>query len=360
MPSLLSVALMKNSLNHALRRWHVITHTFRKIHPHNATGILSVSALLMTSLFADNGFAKPLPKCGYIASYSTEYSWQRSLENGLLPTLKNACDTHIFYMDAKKIHRASTLAQKGLEAKQFIDKLNPALVIFSDDDAVREVLINYYKDSDIPAVFCGINDSATNYGLPFANTTGMTEKSNFQHALETLSKMQPFSNKIAYVTGYGRSEMKNGENFGKAAKALGLKSDVIHLHNEQEWETTYKRINQSHDIDMIVLDSFQSIDHWDSTKNLTFIPQYQTKPLISFNAWMLPYVNLGFIKSAEEQGRWAAMSAIEILDGVHPSEIPIVPNQQFDYWVNQNTFTQFPQLKVSEEFQVYQPPTEQP
>lgn len=49
---------------------------------------------------------------------------------------------------------------------------------------------------------------------------------------------------------------------------------------------------------------------------------------------MMPYSAIGITKIPDEQGSWAAQAAIEILNGMAPSEIAIVPNQNFQLWTN--------------------------
>ncbi|RLW65124.1 MAG: hypothetical protein B6D70_04800 [gamma proteobacterium symbiont of Stewartia floridana] len=49
---------------------------------------------------------------------------------------------------------------------------------------------------------------------------------------------------------------------------------------------------------------------------------------------MMPYSVLGFTKIPEEHGEWAAKAALAILDGVAPTDIPIVSNRKWEIWVN--------------------------
>jgi len=42
---------------------------------------------------------------------------------------------------------------------------------------------------------------------------------------------------------------------------------------------------------------------------------------------MAPFVLVGYMKSGEEQGAWAARTALEILNGKSPAEIPVVENK---------------------------------
>ncbi|MCP4577870.1 MAG: hypothetical protein GY846_16475 [Deltaproteobacteria bacterium] len=46
------------------------------------------------------------------------------------------------------------------------------------------------------------------------------------------------------------------------------------------------------------------------------------------------YALLGYLKVPEEQGNWSARTALKILDGTAPSDIPIVKNTQGALVVN--------------------------
>ena len=48
----------------------------------------------------------------------------------------------------------------------------------------------------------------------------------------------------------------------------------------------------------------------------------------------MPYTILGVTKIPEEHGQWAAKTALRILDGMSPTDIPIVANNQRDIWIN--------------------------
>ena len=49
---------------------------------------------------------------------------------------------------------------------------------------------------------------------------------------------------------------------------------------------------------------------------------------------MMPFSTIGFTKIPQEHGEWAAQTAIEILKGKSPHEIPIVANRDWDLWLN--------------------------
>ena len=50
---------------------------------------------------------------------------------------------------------------------------------------------------------------------------------------------------------------------------------------------------------------------------------------------MAPYALLSIAKSSEEQGVWAATTAVKILDGAKPSDIPITANKKGEIYLNQ-------------------------
>ena len=50
---------------------------------------------------------------------------------------------------------------------------------------------------------------------------------------------------------------------------------------------------------------------------------------------MMPYAVFGLTKVAQEQGRWAARTALAIMNGQSPAEITVTQNQQTRMYMNQ-------------------------
>ena len=296
---------------------------------------------------------RALPKCAYIASYEPSYAWQAELESGLRPLLSPHCQIDTFYMNSKKLLDEVALKQRAEDAHQFIQAFAPDLLIFSDDNAVKEVLMPYYRDSALPAVFCGVNESGKAYGLPYQNTTGMIEKSNFGAVLQTLQKMTSLNHQIVYLSSTGVTEKRNIQFFEEALTKEHLLGYGIETRDEKAWQEAFIKLNQDDKVDLIVLGSYKPFKTWNRDANLAFIAKHQTKPLVAIQPWMLAYANLGITKSAKEQGEWAALTSLEILNGLKPAQIPIVPNHQFDTWVNASTAKQFPNLRIPRNFQPY-------
>ena len=64
-------------------------------------------------------------------------------------------------------HKTEALIKSAAtKAKAVIDELKPDIVIASEDNASKYLIMPLYKNSSIPFVFCGVNFSADAYGFP--------------------------------------------------------------------------------------------------------------------------------------------------------------------------------------------------
>jgi len=78
-------------------------------------------------------------------------------------------------MDTKRNKNIDFIKAQALKAKNLIEKVKPDIVLTSDDNAAKFLIVPYFKDSKIPFIFSGVNWTAEKYGFPFKNVTGMIE-----------------------------------------------------------------------------------------------------------------------------------------------------------------------------------------
>jgi ABC-type uncharacterized transport system substrate-binding protein len=57
-------------------------------------------------------------------------------------------------------------------------------------------------------------------------------------------------------------------------------------------------------------------------------------PVFTCDDFMMVYAVFGLTKIAKEQGEWAARTALQILDGQSPAQIPVTRNTQTAAWIN--------------------------
>lgn len=267
----------------------------------------------------------------YIDSYHEGYEWSDGITRGVVETLKDkGVELKIFRMDTKRNTEESFMKQKALEAKSVIEKFNPDVVITSDDNVFKYLVMPYYKDADLPFVFCGLNWDASVYDAPYNNTAGMVEISPTMQIINNL-KNYARGDKVSYLAGDVLSARKEAENY---RKVFNLSFIEMYAKDFSEWKTMFLGLQDTSDI--VILFNNAGIDNWDEKVAKEFVLSSSKIPSGTINEWMMNYSVLGIIKSPEEQGKWSAEAALRILDGEHPSDIPIAKNKRGDLMLNLN------------------------
>ena len=270
-------------------------------------------------------------RCVYISSYHKGYAWSDGVERGLLKTLDGKCDITTFEMNSKRRKDEDSIRQAALEAKQLIDGLQPDVVIASDDNASKYLIVPHYKDADIPFVFCGVNWTVEQYGFPFANVTGMIEVAAIEPMFEKAAAITGKIRHAFYIGADTLTERKNLARFENAAQQSNIKISSRLVLTMSEWIEAYKLAQQA---DLIIVGSNAGISDWDAAAVQNEIVPVSATLSATNHGWMMPYTMFGMTKVPEEHGEWAGRVAIEIINGTKPSDIPIIPNRNFDLIVN--------------------------
>lgn len=288
-----------------------------------------ISAVLAT--FSQIAFATG-KKCLHISSYSLNYEWTAGVDAAVWKKLNGHCaESKTFTLDGKV--RPEQVSQKALEAKALIDNMNPDVVIVSDDLAVQYVLQAFYKDSKIPFVFCGLNWSASEYGLPYSNATGMIEINAIDVAVTELMHLLPSAKNGICIAEPSETGKKICSRF---AQILGKFSVSI----KQSFPTTYalweKDFLSSQQLgnDFVLLPLVHGVKNFDFEKAKLLVESRTRKISVSVYKWMVPYSILSFVTTPAEQGEYAGAVAAKILTGSKPLDFPIVTNRKWELLVN--------------------------
>jgi ABC-type uncharacterized transport system substrate-binding protein len=277
----------------------------------------------------------------YIDSYDAGFEWVQGITEGLLDGLniqsdmqgvldqsKSPVQLKIFHMDTKRNSSLESIQAAAIDAKALISSWRPDIVIASDDNASKYLIAPYYKDSEIPFVFCGINWDASEYGFPFSNVTGMIEV-NLVPDLIKILRINARGDRIGVLTIDRFSQRKDTEFMAQFFN-LEVKSEYVRTF--EEWKAAYVRMQQ--DVDMLIVGVVPDVEGWDDQEAETFVREHARIPSGSWDRWMLPVALVGVVKSPQEQGRWAARTALEILNGKSPSSIPITTNTEAKVYLN--------------------------
>ena len=272
-------------------------------------------------------------RCVYISSYHKGYAWSDGVERGLLKTLDGHCDVTSFDMDTKRQKDEASVKLAALEARKLIEEIQPDVVIASDDNASKYLIVPYYKDAAIPFVFCGVNWTVEQYGYPFSNVTGMIEVAAIEPMLDKATAIVGKISHAYYIGADTLTEAKNLKRFISAGRKNNTRITSRLVQTMDAWIEAYREAQQS---DLVIIGSHAGIEDWNEESVVNAIRPVSSTLSATNHGWMMPYTMFGMTKVPEEHGEWAAKVAIEIINGTRPSDIPIIPNRNFDIIVNQS------------------------
>ena len=129
----------------------------------------------------------------------------------------------IIHMDTKRNPSEEFNRAAALRAKEVIESFRPDVVTTSDDNAAQYLIMPYYKDAELPFVFCGLNWDASTYGLPYANVTGMVEVSPIPQILRLLRSYAK-GDRIGYLTEDTTTKRKELEYHGDCSASTTTRS----------------------------------------------------------------------------------------------------------------------------------------
>ena len=293
-------------------------------------GILTVLLVLARVSFADGLKDK---KILFVNSYHEGYPWSDGISKGIGAALDKAgVDWVAVSMDTKRNNNEEYKTAAGLRIKQEAEMFKPDLIIAADDNAAKYAVVPYFKNTSIPVVFCGINWDSSAYGFPCSNVTGMLEVALIPQLLETLEQ---------YAVGerlgiLGADNLSNQKEVANYKKNFGLQFEKeVFVDNLASWKEEYLKMQDTVDILILAPPSFLA-DSSPAEKKETvdFIKKNTKIPSGCVEDWIMPYSLVGFTKNAEEQGFWAAQTALQILNGTPVADIPVATNTKGDLYLN--------------------------
>jgi len=290
----------------------------------------TIACLLLLSSI--NSFAEDYAgkKILFIDSYHEGYPWSDGITAGVQSVLeKTGIALKIFRMDSKRNREEAAIEKSVQEAKNLIETFQPDVVIACDDNASKYLIMPYYKDADLPFVFCGVNWDASMYGFPYKNVTGMVEIALINSIVKHLRHYSK-GDKLGLLGIDSLTEHKNVEEY---AKLLGTTIENAYFaKNVTEWKAQFLRLQQ--EVDMLILQNPQGIDGWNDAEIVKFVEENTRIPTGTTQEERTIFALLGIVKVPEEQGIWSAQTALKILDGTPPADIPITQNKEGKIIVN--------------------------
>jgi len=286
--------------------------------------IIGIAVLLTIPLNSD---AKS--RILFVDSYHAGYDWSDKVTEGIKSVLQDKdVELKIFRMDTKRNTSEAFKKKAALDAKEVIEAFKPEVVIASDDNASKYLVMPYYKNAALPFVFCGVNHDTEAYGYPYKNATGMVEVAPTPKLIYTLKHFNR-TEKVALLIGDSLTDHKDAAYYDRV---VTLPLDTFHVNDFDEWKTTFTRIQANYDV--MIMGNTISVKGWDPAAAERLVLERTRIPTGSDLDWVAPLTFIAYTRVAEEQGRWAAEAALKILDGTPPSSIPVAHNIEGNLIVN--------------------------
>lgn len=266
----------------------------------------------------------------WVDSYHEGYEWSNEIESGLRNILdQTALDFRIVRMDTKRNDGDAFGEEAAQKAKAEIEAFEPDVVIACDDNAQKYLIVPYFKDTDLPIVFCGVNWDASVYGYPAANVTGIVE---VELVLELFEHLKEYAkgDRIVYLGPDVTTERKVTQIYNERFFEGQMRVHLVKTFDE--FKQSFIELQQ--EVDILYVGNKEGLEGWDDAEGETFMTQHTIVPTGSRSAWLIPYALITLAKRGDEHGEWAAQSALDIIDGKPISEIPITENQEGELFLN--------------------------
>ena len=290
--------------------------------------VLTVLGLLISS----NSFANETHKLLFIDSYHPSFEWSIEVLQGIKETLEaESADVSltVHYMDTKRHQTPQDIKNAVAEALELIETMQPDIVIACDDNAMKYLVMPYFRDAELPFVFCGVNWSGDAYELPYTNVTGILEVSLLN---EIFNLIKPYANgqKIGYLA---EDKLIYHNIISRHESIIGRQYNQAYLvKNFSEWKQAF--LDSQEQVDILFLSSGAGLSDWNEEEATQFVAEHIKIPTVSDLFWVKNLAVITLAKVAQEHGGWSASTALRILSGTSPTEIPILINQQGKLYIN--------------------------
>lgn len=299
-----------------------------------ATGVLVSAGATRpaTALATTTRETSPVPVIACVLSYTNDYQWQAQIVEGLVDAIGNRAEIEFYSLDTIGVTDEPELVSRGRAAMQWIDALEPDLVVLADDNAMRFVADVVLETTELPVVFCGVNWPATRYDLAHDRLGGMVEVSPVERGFDLLNGSLGYGGNVAILGADRPTDRAQSVGFERVAEERGFQPQTVLVSTFDEWADAF--VDLQADNELVYLLNNAGIEGW-SDERAAMIVASETRAITATEyVWMKPFVVLSLIKQGQEQGRWAGLQALHILERPDFPAGPIVVNRDSTVSVN--------------------------
>lgn len=275
--------------------------------------------------------ARAAPRIAHVMSFDSPWRWTDGQLNGFREALGlPEADIRVFQMDVKRHASDAAKAERGREARAFVDAFAPDLLYASDDDAQQHVT-RHYLGTRLPLVFSGVNRDPASHGFDgAANVTGVLEREHAAETLRLLRELLPTLRRVTVLSDEGTYWDAVIQRVQQGAAAVGglAPLQVVRTRTLADYQRAVSAARGEADAllhlgVLTLVDGagrpvpYQAVQRW--------VVEHSVLPDASFWIDRVFHGTLASVTVSEmEQGRAAGRLARAILvDGAAPASLPI-------------------------------------
>ncbi|MGD8836876.1 MAG: ABC transporter substrate binding protein [Desulfobacteraceae bacterium] len=290
--------------------------------------IWEMVVVLVILVFAGNVDARN--RIFWLESYHEGYAWTDSLQTAITSTLfGHDVELEIFHMDTKRNKSEKAILASARKAVSLIKDFRPDIVIASDDNASKYVVMPHFKNASLPIVFCGVNNSVDKYKYPYKNVTGIIELDPISSLVFSLSRFKGV-HKVGYLAGDTNTSRILYDMYSTQQTRFLCTQYLVTTFNG--WKNAFLRAQK--EVDILIVGNISAIKGWNDTLAREFVMSQTVIPTGCLLEFLTPYAFIGCIKLPEEQGRWAAQTALRVLNGTPISDIEVARPHEYKLIIN--------------------------
>jgi ABC-type uncharacterized transport system substrate-binding protein len=235
-------------------------------------------------------------------------------------------------MDTKRNPSEAFIKERAEVMLDSIREKKPDLLIVSDDNAMKYLVVPNFKGNPLPIVFCGVNWTVDQYDISDCNITGVLEILPIAELIQTLRPYYPEMKKLLVLNENTTTSRKTRPLLDTQIGNMGLEVSQELVDDFASWKSVFREANETYDI--IYFQTRGAIVGWDHDECLKQMDQFLRVPVVTCEEFMMPYAVFGLTQFSEEQGMIAVEKAKAILKGANPADIPITRNRLSKAWIN--------------------------
>ncbi len=265
------------------------------------------------------------PRIAYVNSYHAGYAPADAITKAVREGLAGT-DLELKTHSLDALRDPAALPRNAERVTAAIRAFKPGVILVSDDEAMRLVVVPSFRDGPIPVLFCGVEWSADAYEVPNRFVTGMLEAPPVEETISLVKSHAPEIGRLFVLTEDTPSERRNRRFLDPIYWKSGLSTTYGLVSDFEKWKRAFVWANRN--ADMIFFISNAAIRHWDERQAIEHIREHIRVPVFCCNPSMIRYCVIGRVSADGEGGAWMAAQALRILAGTKPEEIPLARNAE--------------------------------